>query len=203
MRKGYTLIEILVVIAIIGIATVSVATSYSNSQERVRFHTVSTSVQQSINNMRARALADNDENSTSHYITNFSVSADNTVITSYVDFDEDNEYDEGDDELVSTIALDPEIIEIRDMSRLYVVDGEPTWQTTTSGGSLSFIYLPPLAKCTTITPGSDSPDPNELMIEIPLYRPDPEQDNPPIRYLYLHKVACIPELLANPIREIE
>lgn len=194
MRKGVTLIEILIVVSILGMISFSVFATYQSTQERLAFHEETTKIQVLINSVRSRALSETleeDESSNFDYVIEFSPS----LVRGYVNQDEEIEYG-GSDDLIDEIEIG-EIISIGQFNVLQKSGTETNWSGASGAVSLYMIFEPPYAECGfEFDTGANSSD---LMVQIPIQRVGTDDDV--LRYIYFHKESCIPEFLPIDLSE--
>lgn len=189
MRSGYTFIEILIVVAVLGIVSVVAVNSYNIANERIEFHTEISKLQSMISNSRSQALSDvlSAESTGGAYIVEFRYGTDEEV-RSY------QSGSEGDAEVLDLSLGEDDIMDIYKIK--YLSSG--TWVTGSPSDVLKFQYLAPDAECTFLV--NDIDDISTSMVQISFARTG-EAD--PVRYLYFHKKSCLSELLIDDLTASE
>jgi len=191
MRDGFTLIEMLIFMVIIGLASVLMVQSYQNSKDRLKFHLAAAEIQGAFDVARSSAQ-DGSVNVGMDRIVLLNYT-ENKVI-SFVDVDGDDEFTDG-DVLLKEINLDGNDIILNDAKAM--TDASSPWVEVGAPTSIIVKYFSPGFKCGFEPITTDTTD-EEYMLEIPLYKVGQDY---PTRYIYLHKVSCIAELLVNPLSE--
>lgn len=198
MRQGFTLLEILIVMAVMSFATVSLVTSFGQSQERIEFQQNVNELSSTITAARASALngsANPDDSRValidvgSMTVTAF-IDGKNGDGTSDVSFDSS----EGSpDSLIKNVSLG-DILEVK---QIVVSDGNREQKAKTS--SIRFYFNTANASCDFSVDKYGLVDDSKSMIKIGLGRkPEPgKTDDEVLRCLYFHKKSCLSEVLTN------
>lgn len=196
MRKGFTLLEILIVMAVMSFATVSLVTSFGQSQERVEFQQKANEIASSISAARASAVS-NDSGSDNVRIVTLELGG--NQIVSYIENGTNNEYTSEVDTLIKELTLS-DIAEINsaDVLRKVTVDGMVTSEWIPVEQPFIRLFFYPSTNSCDFTlnaniSGELTVNSNDSMIILNINRP--EED--PVRFLSFHKKSCLPELLSS------
>jgi prepilin-type N-terminal cleavage/methylation domain-containing protein len=194
MRGGFTLIELIIVILILGFATVLMLDSYSASQNRLKFHLEASEIQSALDVARSSARNAAVETDKDRIVLiNIGEDEAPDTVQSFIDMDSDSAFTAGTDIILKDIELNAEDIELGAYRVMTDEDGG-IWDTVLTN-PIVIRYSPPEAQCDFDHATSDE-DLQEFMLELPLYKPGETEAT---RYIYLHKVACLTELLVNKI----
>lgn len=194
MRKGFTLLEILIVMAVMSFATVSLITSFGQSQERVEYQQNVNEIVTTINTARASAF-NGDTHSESERIAMLMTNG--QKVTSYINLDEGKLFDPRYDSLLKEIDFGGKV----EVKKIFVFGGKDEQIKTDIVG---FIFNPTTQTCEFATNKSLKIDESKYMVVLYL-GPVVEENNKEDtinRYLYFHKKSCLPEILSTPPIEI-
>jgi len=180
MRQGFTLIELMVVILIIGIGATASIQSYQTSQNRIKFHLQASEVQSMFSLARSSALNASEEADAKRLIL---FEFDKNTVTTFIDKNGNNEYTDG-ETIVKKLELNSDEIEIKNYKKFESND----W-TDLITDNLIVEFSPPQASC-----DFEDKKSTDYMLEIPLYKAG---EDDPIRYIFMHKVACLAELMLS------
>lgn len=197
MRQGFTLLEILIVMAVMSFATVSLVTSFGQSQERIEFQQNVNELSSTITAARASALNGNINPDDSRVAL---IDVDSMEATAFIDgkngdgtADASFDSSEGSpDSLIKKVSLG-DILEIKQI----IVSGDTEKKVETS--SVIFYFNPVNASCDFSVDKYGLVDDSQSIIKIELGRkPEPDKtDDEVLRCLYFHKKSCLSEVLTN------
>jgi prepilin-type N-terminal cleavage/methylation domain-containing protein len=192
MRQGYTLLELLIVVSVLAIASVNLVTSFGQSQDRIEFQQKVNEISSTISAARSSSVS-NDSGVDNQRVSLLNLGAGD--ITSYVENDETAKFTEGDD-LIKKAELEglAEVQAVMVLKKIEDGDEFVSKCQRIDTSVVRFFFYPESNTCDFSVSEDATLDPNDLMVSLYINRPEQSAT----RFLYFHKKSCLPELLSTP-----
>jgi prepilin-type N-terminal cleavage/methylation domain-containing protein len=202
-RSGFSLIELLIVMTIVGIVSTFVFASFSTVSDRIAFQNQVTSLQYLANDLRSRTFTslNNSESQSDTYV--YLVNLNNKRITTFKESDSNYFND-----IPPANVLDDyyysgtNIANLIDIKQIHYYDSsvtEPWMRVPERTGKLAIVYKAGDQNCkiveeTTVAISSDT----VTMIKLPIFNLETSPTTP-VKFAYIHKLSCNLEILNNEI----
>jgi len=151
-QKGFTLIELTVVIAIIGVLAIITVPNYYQSIKKAKYETAVSTIVTLIKEARNMSIIGNLTKSGSDLIAQtggygvyLKIFSTGSTIISFQDLDTDNLYSSDNDTILSIYTLPKEIL-IKSMSGTKATDYTASTETNASFSEATILFIPPQGK---------------------------------------------------------